>query len=123
MHDVDVSSSHELYDGSMRRQQNTLLLCLGEQGQIFSHTLYDVAGGGDGTISLVFDDDWEEIPSWEVFDIFCSIIGRIFDKGHVKEHSCVLTGAYLQKLTALSPWSRDLWMKCAQQRYGGSIRL
>ena len=63
MHDVDVSSSHEMYDGSMRRQQNTLLLCLGEQGKIFSHTLYDVAGGGAGTISLIFDDGLEALPS------------------------------------------------------------
>lgn len=83
--------------------------------------MYDVAGGGDGTISLIFDDDWEALPSWEVFHICCSIIGRIFDKEHVKEHSCILTGAYLHKLTTLSPWSKDLWMKCAQQRYGGSI--
>jgi len=83
--------------------------------------LYDVAGGGDGTISLIFVDDWESLPSWEVFHICCNIIGRIFDKEHVKEHSCISTGAYLHKLTALSPWSKDLWMKCAQQRYGGSI--
>ena len=72
MHGVDVilisftvSSSYELYDGSMGRQQNLLLLCLflGEQEHICSHTLYDVAGGGDGIISLVFDD-LEALPSW-----------------------------------------------------------
>ena len=91
MHDVDVSSSHEMYDGSMRRQQNTLLLCLGEQGQICSHTLHDVAGGGDGTISLIFDDVWEALPSWEVFHICCSIIRGVFDKEHVIEQSLVLT--------------------------------
>jgi len=96
MHGVDVllisfivSSSHELHDGGMGRQHNFLLLCLGEQGQICSHTLHDVAGGGDGTISLVFD--WEALPSWEVFHICCSIIRGVFDKEHVKEQSLVLT--------------------------------
>ena len=93
MHGVDVVlisfivfSSHDLHDGSMGRQQNILLLCLflGEKEQIFSHTLHDVAGGGDGIISLVFDDDWEELPSWEVFHICCSIIRGVFDKEHVK---------------------------------------
>ena len=74
MHDVDVilisfivSSSHELYDGSMGKQQNILLLFLflGEQEKIFSHTLHDVAGGGgDEIISLVFDDR-EVLPPWE----------------------------------------------------------
>ena len=92
MHDVDVilisfimSSSHELYDGGMGRQQNVLLLCLflGEQEHIFSHTLHDVAEGGDGIISLVFHD-LGALPSWGVFHIFCSIIGGIFDKEHVK---------------------------------------
>ena len=121
MHDVDmmlisfiVSSSHDWYDGGMGRQHNVLLLglFLGEQGQIFSHTLYDVAGGGDGTISLVFDR--EALPSWEVFHICCSIIREVFEKEHVKEQSLVLTGAYLHELTALSFWRRDLWMKCAQ---------
>ena len=129
MHGVDVllisfimSSSHELYDGSMGRQQNVLLLCLflGEQGQSFSHTLHDVAGRGDGIISSVFDD-LGALLSWGVFHICCSIIGGVFDKEHVKEQSFVLTGAYLHELTALSFGSRTLWMKCAQQRYGGSI--
>ena len=72
MHGVDVllisfivSSSYELVDGGMERQHNVLLLglFLGEQGQICSHTLHDVAGRGDGTISLIFDDDGEALPS------------------------------------------------------------
>ena len=95
MHGVDVilislivSSLHKLYDGSMGRLQNILLLCLflGEQEQICSHTLYDIAGGGDGIISLVFDY-LESLPSWEVFHIFCSIIRRFFDKDHVKNRA------------------------------------
>ena len=97
-----------------------LCLFLGEQEQLCSHTLYDVAGGGDGIISLVFDD-LGALPSWGVFRICCSIIRGIFDKEHVKEQSLVLTGAYLHKLTVLSLWSRALWMKCAQQKCGGSI--
>ena len=71
MHDVDVilisfivSSSHGLYDGSMGEQQNTLLLCLREQGKNCSHTLHDVAEGGDGIISFVFYDR-EVLPHWE----------------------------------------------------------
>ena len=71
MHDVDVilisfivSSSHELYDGNKGGQQNTLLLFLGEQGQNCSHTLHDVAEGGDGIISVEFDDR-EVLPPWE----------------------------------------------------------
>ena len=88
-----MSSSHELYDGGMGRQQNVLLLCLflGEQEHICSHTLHDVVGGGDGILSLVFDDDLEALPSWEVFHICCSIIRGVFDKEHVKERSFVLT--------------------------------
>ena len=121
MHGVDMilisfimSSPHGRYDGGMGRQQNVLLLCLflGEQEQICSHTLHDVAGRGDGIISLVFDD-LEALPSWGVFHICCSIIRGIFDKEHVKEQSLVLAGAYLHKLIALSLWSRALWMKCA----------
>ena len=92
MHGVDmilisfiVSSSHDWYDGGMGRQQNVLFLCLflGEQGKIFSHTLYDVAGGGDGIISLVFDDGLEALPSWEVFHICCSIIRGFLDRKSV----------------------------------------
>ena len=121
MYDVDVllisfimSSPHELYDGSMGRQQNLLLLCLflGEQEQIFSHTWNNVTIGGYGIISLVFDDYLESLPSWEVFHIFCSSIRGVFDKEHVKEHSFVLTRDYLHELTALSLWSRNLWMEC-----------
>ena len=118
MHGIDVVlisfimfSSHELYDGSIGRQKNVLLLFLflGEQEQICSHTLHDVAGGGDGINSLIFDDDLEALPSWEVFQICCNIIRGVFDKEHVKEQSFVLIGAYLHELTALSLWSRDLW--------------
>ena len=103
MHGVDVilisfivSSSHKLYDGSMGRQQNILLLFLflGEQEQIFSHTWHNVVRGGDGIISLVFYD-LEALPFWGVFHIFCSIIRGFFDKEHVKEQSFVLTGACL----------------------------
>ena len=76
-----VSSSHELYDGSMGRQQNILLLCLflGEQEHIFSHHLHDVAGGGDGIISLAIDDQ-EVLPTWKEILMYSSIMGDIFDK-------------------------------------------
>ena len=95
MHGVDmilisliVSSSHELYDGSIGRQQIILLLWLflGEQEQIRSHTWNYVAGEGDVIISLVFDD-FETLSSWGVFHICCSIIRGVFDKDHVKEQS------------------------------------
>ena len=57
-------SSHDLYDQGVRRQQELFFLglLLGEHGHIFSHTLHDVAGVGDGTIivkrgySLALDD-------------------------------------------------------------------
>ena len=51
---VTMFSPHDFYDGGVGRQQNFLLLWLflGEQGQIFSHTLHDVAGVGDGTIMV-----------------------------------------------------------------------
>ena len=61
MHGVDVNfisiimfSSYDMYDGSMRRHKKILLLGLfyGEQGNICSHFLYDVAGVGDGTIMV-----------------------------------------------------------------------
>ena len=83
MHGVDVtyisfiiSSSHDLYDGSIRRHQALWLLelCLREQGKICSDMLYDGAGEGDGTImvqrgySLALDDQ-EVLPSWEEFHI------------------------------------------------------
>ena len=86
MHDVDVmlisfivSSSHQLYDGSMGDKQNTLMLCLREQGWNCCHNLHDVAEGGDGTISLVFDDR-EVLPPWEKILMYCSIMKDIFDK-------------------------------------------
>ena len=118
-HDVDVmlislimSSSHDFYDGSIVGQQNTLLLCLREQGKNCSHTLHDVAGGGDGIIFLAFNDR-EVLPSWEGLLMYCSIMKYIFDKEHVKEWSLILMRAYGYRPTALSLWSSDLWMKCA----------
>ena len=91
MHDFDVilisfivSSSHGLYDGSMGRQQNVLLLCLGEQGKICSHTLHDVVGGGDDIISLALDDQ-EALPPWEGLLMCSNIMGDAFDIVHVKE--------------------------------------
>ena len=71
-----------------------LFLFLGEQEQIFSHTLHDVAGGGDGIISLDFDDRGV-IPTWEELLMYCSIMGDIFDKEHVKEWSYELARDYL----------------------------
>ena len=61
---VIMSSSHELYDESMRRQQELWLLELHwrEQGQICSHMLYDVVGIEEVTLivkrgySLTIDD-------------------------------------------------------------------
>ena len=51
---ITMFSPHDLHDGGMRRQQNPLLLglFLGEHGKIFSHTLHDVAGMGDGIIMV-----------------------------------------------------------------------
>ena len=51
---ITMFSPHDLYDGGMRGQQNPLFLglFLGEHGQIFSHTLHDVAGVGNGTIMV-----------------------------------------------------------------------
>ena len=113
-----ISSSHELYDGIIRRQQALWLLelCLREKGKNCSHMLCDVAGVGEGTLmvkngySLALDD-LEALPSWEVFHICSSITRGDFDKEHVKEQIFVLTGAYLHEFTALSLWSRDLWME------------
>ena len=59
-----MSSSHILYDESMKKQQKHLLLelFLGEKEQIFSHFFYEVSGVGDGTIMVqrgnhfTFDD-------------------------------------------------------------------
>ena len=67
-----MSSSHVLYDESMRRQQILLLLglYLRKQGKIFSHIFHDVVGVEDGTIivqrgySLALDVQ-EGISSWE----------------------------------------------------------
>ena len=62
-----------------------MLLCLfsGEQEQNFSHTLHDVAGGGDGIISLTFDDRGV-LPPLEDLLMYCNIMRDIFDKKHVK---------------------------------------
>ena len=101
MHGVDLtfisfimSSSHELYDESMRRQKTLLLLglFLREKRKIFSHMLYDVAGVGDGTImvqrgySLALDEQ-EVLPFWEEFPNYSNIVGGVFDKDYFKEMS------------------------------------
>ena len=119
MHDVDVtlisfivSSSHELYDGSTGRKQNTLLLFLGKEGNNFSHTLHHVVGGGDGLLSLNFDDR-EVLPPWVGLLMYFSIMKDIFDKEYFKEWSLVLMRAYGYRPTALSLWRSDLLMKCA----------
>ena len=51
-------SSHESYDVSIMGQQALELLDIDgrEHKQIFSHMIHDVAGGGDGIISLTLDD-------------------------------------------------------------------
>ena len=81
---ITMFSLHDLYDGGMRRQQKLLFLSLflGEQGQIFSHTLHDVVGVEDGTImvqrgySLAFDDQ-EVLPLWEELLMCSSIMGDV----------------------------------------------
>ena len=105
-------SLHDLDDGSMRRQQNILLLgmFLREQGQIFSHSFHDVAGVEDGTIivqrgySLALDVQ-EGLSSWGGLLICSIIMGYAFDILHVKYWSYVLMGAYLHRPTMLSLWS------------------
>ena len=91
-----MSSSHDLYDGSTRRQQSLWLLelYLREQGQICSHILRDVAGVEESTFmvqrgySLALDD-LEALPSWEVFHICSNISRGVFDTERVKEHNVV----------------------------------
>ena len=84
-----------------------LWLFLGEQGQICSHTLHDVAGVGDGTImvqreySLALDDQ-EVLPPWKELPLCSSIVRDVFDNGHVKEWSYELAGAYLHRPTSLA---------------------
>ena len=124
MHYVDMTlftmfSLHDLYDGGMRRKQKLFLLglFLGEQGQIFSHTLHDVAGVGGGSImvqrgySLALDVQ-EVLPPWEEPLMCSSIMGDAFDIVHVKEWSYDLARAYLHGPTSLSPWGLDLLMEC-----------
>ena len=119
-----ISSPHVLYDGGMRRQQKLFLLWvfLGEQGQILSNTLHDVAGVGDGTIivqrgySLALYD-LEVHPLWKELLVCSSIMGDVFDNKHVKEWSYVLTRAYLHRPTTLSPWGMDLLMKYPQDHF------
>ena len=93
-----------------------LYLLLGEKEHICSHTLHEVAEGGDGIISLALDGR-EVLPPWEELLIYCSIMGDIFDNEHVKEQSLVLTGAYLHELTTLSLWRRDFWVECPQDHF------
>ena len=78
-------SSHESYDVSIMGQQALELLDIDgrEHKQIFSHMIHDVAGGGDGIMSLTLDDR-EVIPPWEELLMYCSIMKDIFDKEHVK---------------------------------------
>ena len=95
---------------------------LGEQGQIFSHTLHDVAGVGDGNImvkrgySLALDD-LEVLPLWEELLMYSSIFRDIFNNEHVKERSYELAGSYLHRPTTLSLWSLDLLMECPQDHF------
>lgn len=120
MHGVDmifmsfiIFSSHGLYDGSMGRQKNPLLLCLflGEQEQIFSRTFHGVAGGGDGIISFTLNYQ-EELPLLEEILMSRRIMGDIFHKEHVKKWSYELARAYLQWPTTLSLGSSGSLMEC-----------
>ena len=73
-------------------------LFFGEQGQIFSHFLYDVAGVGDSTImvkrgySLTFDDQ-ELLPLWERFHICNNIVGGL--PIHAEGNNAMPSGDYL----------------------------
>ena len=137
MHGVDVtfisfimSSSHNLHDESMRRQQTILLLglYLREKGQICSHMFYDVVAVGDGTImvkrgySLALDDQ-EVLPSSEEFHIFSNIIGGLFDNNHVKELSYGLAGPYFHRPTTLFFWSMDLFMYSCITYFQHMVRM
>ena len=99
---------------------------LREKGQIFSHSLHDVAGVEDGTIrvqrghSLALNVQ-EGLSPWEGLLIRSSIMGDAFDILHVKDWSHVLMGAYLHGPIKLSPWSRGLWMKYVQWKCGELI--
>ena len=85
-------SLHDLDDGSMRRQQNILLLgmFLREQGKNFSNSFHDVAGVKEGTIivqrgySLALDVQ-EGLSSWGGLLICSSIMGDAFDTLRVKD--------------------------------------
>ena len=117
-------SPHDFYDGGMRRQENPLLLWLflGEQGQIFSHNLHDVAGVGDSTIKVQMGyslalDDQEVLPPWKELPLCSNIMGEIFDKEHAKEWDYELAGAYLHRPTTLSLWSWSLLMECSQNHF------
>ena len=131
MHGVDVTfisfimpSSHDLYDESMRRQQTLLLLelYLREQGKIFSHTLHDVVGVGDGTImvqrgySLALDDQ-EVLPIWEELLMCSNIMGEVFNNVHIKEWGYDWAGAYFHRPIALSLGSLGLLMECPQDNF------
>ena len=83
---------------------------LREQGHIFSRTLHDVAGVGDGTTmvkrgySLALDD-LEVLPLWKKLLVCGRIMGGVFDIEHIKGWSYELARAYLHRPTALSLWS------------------
>ena len=72
-----------------------LWLFLKEQGKIFSHTLHDVIGVGDGSImvkrgySLALDD-LELVPLWKELLVCSNIMEYVFDNEHVKARSYVL---------------------------------
>ena len=78
-------SSHESYDVSIMGQQTLELLNIDgrEHKQICSHMIHDVAGGGDGILSLNLDDR-EVLPPWKGLLIYCSIMRDIFDKNMSK---------------------------------------
>ena len=110
---ITMFSLHDLYDGGMGKQQNILLLWmfLGEQEKSCSHTLHDVAGGGDGILSLSLDD-LEVLPLCKELLVCSKIMENFFDNENVKERSYVLAGAYLHWPTTFSLWSMNLWMEC-----------
>ena len=84
--------------------------------------MHDVAGVGDGTIlvqggySLALDDQ-EVLPLWKELPIYGSIVGDVFDNGHVKEWIYGMAGAYLHRPKALSLWSWGLLMECSQDHF------
>ena len=115
---------HYLYEGEIREQQEMLFpwVFLREYGLNLSHVCHDVARVGDGTIIVKMGYslalyDWEVLPLWKEFPIYSSIVGDVFDNGHVKEWSYELAGAYLHRPIVLSLWSLGLLMECPQDHF------